>query len=306
MELKFLRIFALTLGAIVMAGASPDIRSVNIGPGVTLHYVDQGRGTPVIFVHGSISDGGYWSDQIGPFSQHYRAIAYSRRYNFPNHNPPIAGYSALTDADDLAAFIQALHLGKVVVVGHSYGALTALLFAQRHPALIRALVLAEPPAVSLLNDLPPPQTAKGKAMYADIQRRMVRPMQRDFRRGDRDAGVADFIDYVFNNPHAWKDMSPSDRADTMRDAHEWDVMMTRGTLFPTISPQAVRTIRTPALVMSGDRSYPFLGLIDTELGALLPDSRSITIRHAGHQMWYQHPAECRSDVEQFLRENGIT
>ncbi|MFX8743366.1 alpha/beta hydrolase, partial [Acinetobacter baumannii] len=85
----------------------------------------------------------YWSDQIGPFAKHYRAIAYTRRYNYPNTNPARPGYSAVIDSDDLVAFIHTLHLGKVVVIGHSYGALTALFLAARHPEVVRALVLAE-------------------------------------------------------------------------------------------------------------------------------------------------------------------
>lgn len=303
--LKFARVVLLIVSLSVTAAAAPSIRSVDIGSGIVLHYVDQGRGVPVIFVHGSISDGGYWADQVPAFARHYRAIAYSRRYNYPNRNSPVKDYSAIADADDLAAFIRALHLGKAVIVGHSYGALTALFLAERHPGLVRAMVLAEPPAVSLLNDLPPPQTAEGKKMYADIQRRMVAPMQRDFRRGDTNAGVGDFMDYVFNDPHAWQNMSASERNATMRDAREWDVMMTRGTLFPAISPASIRKIQTPALVMSGDRSYPFLGLIDADLSRLLPHSRSVVIKEAGHQMWYQHPAECRRDVERFLQANGI-
>lgn len=56
---------------------APNLKTANIGHGIVLHYVDQGAGTPVVFVHGSLSDGGYWADQIGPFAEHYRAIAYS-------------------------------------------------------------------------------------------------------------------------------------------------------------------------------------------------------------------------------------
>jgi len=46
----------------------------------------------------------------------------------------------------LQAFICVLHLGKVVVVGHSYGA--TLFLAAEHPQMLGALVLAEPPAIS--------------------------------------------------------------------------------------------------------------------------------------------------------------
>jgi pimeloyl-ACP methyl ester carboxylesterase len=303
--------FAVIVG--LLAGSSfpqtdnggPAIRTVDIGHKITLHYVEQGKGAPVIFVHGSLSDGGYWSDQIGPFAEHYRAIAYSRRYNYPNVNPDEAGYSAVTDAEDLAAFIDALHLGKVVVVGHSYGGLTGLFLAARHPDLVRALVLAEAPAVPLLTHLPGDEAKRGKAVFEDIQRRMVTPMQEAFRRSDRDAGIRAFLAYVFDDPRAWDKMPASSREQTLRDAHEWDVMMAKGTLFPDIEPQTIRKIRAPVLLLSGAKSYPFLGLIDRELGRLLPHSQTIVFPDAGHQMWLQEPDACRKDVETFLSRSGI-
>lgn len=312
----FARIFRLVTLLVVLGLCSvccvaqeqvnaPAIKVADIGDGISLHYVDQGKGTPVIFVHGSLSDGGYWADQIPAFAKHYRAIAYSRRYNDPNDNPTRAEYSAVVDAEDLSVLINTLHLGKVVVVGHSYGALTALFLAVKHPEVVSALVLAEPPAVSLLEHLHGPEASTGKAMFADIQQRMVGPMQKDFRRGDRDAGVAVFIDYVFNDPHAWDKMPEPSRQETLRDAHEWDVMMTTGTLFPDLDPVAVRKITAPVLLLSGAKSYPFLGLITKELARLLPRSQSIVLPEAGHQMWFQNPEECRKDVEGFLAEHGI-
>lgn len=280
------------------------IEAVNIGNGITLHYVDQGKGTPVIFVHGSLSDSRYWADQVHQFAEHYRAIAYSRRYNFPNNNPARVGYSAVADAEDLAAFINALHLGKVVVIGHSYGALTALFLAAKHPQFIRALVLCEPPAMSLLEHLPGNEAKAGEAIYKDIQRRMVLPMQQAFRRGDRNAGIGVFIDYVFNKPHAWDQMTTSAREETLRDAHEWEVMMTTGTLFPDIQPRTIREITVPVLLLSGAESYPFLRPISEELARLLPNREAIVLPNAGHQMWYQAPDVCRKDVEAFLDRIG--
>ena len=285
--------------------AAPIIQAVAIGNGITLHYVDLGKGVPVIFVHGSLSDGGYWADQVGEFAKHYRAIAYSRRYNYPNNNPAHGGYSAVVDAEDLAAFIGALRLGGVVVIGHSYGALAALFLAAKHPQLVRALDLAEPPAVSLLPDLPGKEGKIGKEMFEDIQRKMVMPMRQAFGRGDRDAGIGVFIDYVFNDPRAWDQMSKSARDETLRNAHEWDVMMTTGTLFPDIAPATIRKITTPSLLLSGGKSYPFLGLIAEELARLLPNREAIVLPDAGHQMWYQAPDSCREDVEAFLKHVGI-
>ena len=98
-------------------------------------------------------------------------------------------------------------------------------------------------------------------------------------------------------------MSQSERAATLRDAHEWDVMMTTGELFPEIEPAAIRQLRVPVLVMSGGSSYPFLQYIDQELVRLMPNSKSIVYPDAGHQMWYKYPVLCRNDVEAFFLRN---
>jgi len=297
--------FAMVAGSSLAQknAAEPQIHSASIGHGITLHYVDKGTGVPVIFVHGSLSDGGYWAEQIGPFAKHYRAIAYSRRYNYPNTNPTRPSYSAVVDSDDLTAFIHTLHLGNVVVIGHSYGALTALFLAARHRARLRALVLAEPPAVSLLADLHGDEAERGKAMFNDIQQRMVRPMQQAYQKGDREEGIV--MAYVFSDPHAWDEMSQSSRDHTLQDAQEWDVMMTTGFLFPTITPQAVQRISAPVLILMGAKSYPFLGVIGRELARLLPKSKTIVFPDAGHQMWLQDPDACRHDVEKFLADFAI-
>ena len=137
----------------------------------------------MVFVHGSLSDGGYWNDQVNAFAQAgFRAIAYSRRYSPPNNNKAQPGYSAVVDADDLPPLFTRLRLGRVHVVGHSYGAYTALFLAARHPELVRTLVLAEAPAVTLLEHLEGDRVATGKATFADIQARMVKPMKAAFRK----------------------------------------------------------------------------------------------------------------------------
>jgi pimeloyl-ACP methyl ester carboxylesterase len=271
-----------------------------------LHYVESGRGVPVIFVHGSLSDYTYWQGQMESFASHYRALAYSRRYNFPNHNPARAGYSAKVDADDLASFVRTIGVGKVVVVGHSYGALTALFLAIRYSELVRAMVLAEAPAVSLLNYLSDERATTGKTMFTDIETRMVAPMKAAFAKGDRNSGIGGFMGYVFKDPNAWSKMSTASRDETLRDAHEWDVMMTSGTLFPEIEPGSVQKISVPVLLLSGGKSYPFLRLIDERLSQLLPVNQRVEFPDTGHQMWLAHPDLCRNAVLAFLQGNGIS
>ena len=282
--------------------APPAIQQVQIGNGVELHYVELGKGEPVVFVHGSLSDGSFWNPQLGPFGEKYHAIAYSRRYNQPNLNKPLPGYSAVGDADDLAGLIKALHLGRVHVIGHSYGAYTALFLAVRHPELVRSLVIAEAPAVSLLSYLPGEQAGLGRATLADIRHGMEEPMVAAFRKGDQNAGVAAFINYLSNDPKGWEKWPEEARQDTLRNAHEWGVMLTEGELFPDLKPTAVQKIKAPTLLLSGDKTFEFLKLIDGELGRLIPNNRRVVLPGATHHLFYEQPEKCRSVIEEFLRE----
>jgi pimeloyl-ACP methyl ester carboxylesterase len=182
--------------------------------------------------------------------------------------------------------------------------LVALFLAVRHSQLVRDVILAEPPAVSLLTHLTGPEAKSGMDSFHDIQRRMVEPMQQAFRRGDRNASVAISMDYVFNDPHAWEKMGESLRQERSHNAHEWNVMTTSGTLFPEIRPRKIEKITVPTRLLSGAKSYPFLALISEDLARLLPKRQNIVLPDAGPQMWDQKPEPCRRDAENFPVKAG--
>jgi pimeloyl-ACP methyl ester carboxylesterase len=49
--------------------------------GIDLSYVEQGTGTPVVFVHGAWMDLRYWEPQRQPIAAQYRFVAYNLRYH---------------------------------------------------------------------------------------------------------------------------------------------------------------------------------------------------------------------------------
>lgn len=136
--------------------------------------------------------------------------------------------------------------------------------------------------------------------------RMVMPMRVAFQKGDRTTGLRVFIDFASDDPQAWDNMPQDARQDMVSHAHEWDVMMTTGELFPDLDPQAVRRITAPALLLSGERSYRFLGLIDSKLARLLPHNRRLLLPGATHRMWFEQPEVRRSAVLDFWREAAVS
>jgi pimeloyl-ACP methyl ester carboxylesterase len=122
--------------------------------GRRLHYVEQGKGQPVIFIHGSISDYRSWQFQMEPFSEKYRAISYSRRFAYPNEKVgnDIADNTIEGNAADLAELIKKLDIAPAHLIGHSSGAFIALYCAYHNPKLVRTLVLGEPSIFQLLEN----------------------------------------------------------------------------------------------------------------------------------------------------------
>ena len=133
--------------------------------GCELAYVAQGSGEPVIFVHGSISDLRIWDKQMAAFAENHRAIAYSRRYAWPNTEIP-DGVDDLVPqhVDDLAQLIKKLDAAPAHLVGNSRGGFICLLAALSYPALVRTITVEEPPVIPLFVSTPPQASTAAEAL----------------------------------------------------------------------------------------------------------------------------------------------
>jgi len=283
----------------------PEMRVVRVGD-VELHYVEQGEGVPVIFVHGSVDDYRSFQPQLEPLSQHYRVIAYSRRYNFPNsRSGPSGSHSALVEADDLAGLLKALGAHPAHIVGHSYGAYTALILAMKHPELVRSLVLAEPPLLRWLPDLP-----GGQRLYADFMNNMWNPTGREFRRGNAESAMRITINWFGKNgylidgkPAGFDALPVETRGFLMENALEWQALTTSSDAFPLVDRTAVRAVKVPVLLMSGQNTMQLNKRIDAELERLLPSAETAVIPGATHEMWTEQPEACRASVASFFEKH---
>ncbi len=58
---------------------APEEKQMQVN-GVNLSYIEQGKGTPVIFVHGAFSDRRVWEPQREAVANRFRFIAFTQRY----------------------------------------------------------------------------------------------------------------------------------------------------------------------------------------------------------------------------------
>jgi len=113
--------------------------------GINIHYYRTGGDKPqVVINHGAGDDGLCWRRVVKELETHYDVILPDAR----GHGKSDSGkkdYSTKSRVADLAGLIQALHLDKPVVGGHSMGADTSLHLAAGFPKMARAIFLEDPP-----------------------------------------------------------------------------------------------------------------------------------------------------------------
>jgi non-heme chloroperoxidase len=264
---------------------------------VVLHRVERGSGTPVVLVHGSLADYTYWewSGQVSLLADRYRVVAYSRRYNYPNTNPRSADHSSMVEARDLAGLIDSLDAGPVHLVGHSYGAYTALTYALQHPERVRSLVLGEPPIMSWLPDIP-----GGEGIFEGFMEGTWKPLARAFTEGGNAAGLDFTAHWYFEVP--WEEVTPEWQALMSRNVEEWHALAVSAHPFPVLDRERVRALRVPTLLLSGEKnSLGFNDLVDSHLERLLPDVVRVIIPGASHEMFLDAPAATAGAMLEFFQ-----
>ena len=117
-----------------------------IANGTRLHYYSTGgEQPPLILVHGITDDGLCWLPVAEVLADKHHVYMVDVR-GHGKSDAPDGGYTLENLAIELADFIQVLGLKKPVVLGHSLGAIAALLLAGLFPELPRAILLEDPPA----------------------------------------------------------------------------------------------------------------------------------------------------------------
>lgn len=139
-----------------------------------LHTVELGAGPLLVMLHGLVVGNlASWYFTAAPaLAERFRVRMYDLRGHGRSERAA-DGYDLETMTDDLEAVIGE-HAGPVVLVGHSYGALIALRYAERHPERVARLALVEAPlldghADDLLGFLKLPEASMIEALPGDLR-----------------------------------------------------------------------------------------------------------------------------------------
>ena len=109
--------------------------------GMRVHYVDEGEGTTVLFVHGLPTWSFLWRHLIVGLRDRYRCVALDLPGFGLSDKPATDAYRPEDQARRLAAFVDALRLKDFALVVHDFGGPIGLSVALDRPDAVRRLVL---------------------------------------------------------------------------------------------------------------------------------------------------------------------
>ncbi|MCU1666169.1 MAG: haloalkane dehalogenase [Pseudonocardia sp.] len=108
----------------------------------TMSYLDQGSGTPIVFLHGNPTSSYVWRKVLRRIGRQGRLLAPDLIGMGESGKPPL-GYRFADHARYLDAWFDALGLDRVVLVGHDWGGALAFDWATLHPDRVLGVAFME-------------------------------------------------------------------------------------------------------------------------------------------------------------------
>ena len=287
-----------------------DLTTIKLN-GYSFHHTEQGSGEPLVLVHGSASDFRTWQSQYDTFASRFRTIRYSRRYHWPNEQITRgADYSMAEHIDDLEALLRSLDAAPAHLVGHSYGAFLCLLLALRAPELVRRLVLAEPPAITLFVSNQPQVSELLKLMLTRPRTAVailkfgaqgVAPAAEAIREGNRAEALKAFGQATLGR-EAFARLSRSRLDQARANFIEAELL---GSGFLPLEADELRKLQVPTLLINGQNSPALFHRLMDRIEELLARSKRIRIPGTSHIVHEDNPHEYNKTVLSFLTESRI-
>lgn len=285
------------------------VRQVDLGGfSLRVHEAGRGAGPPLLCIPGGpgmsaacfFPDSAAWGPGLRALARWHHVVAYDPRgvggSGVPEEDQPLALSRHVDDVDRVRG---ALGLGPAAVLGHSFGAVVAILHALSRPAALTHLVLAgAAPSLRFVEgyrravaaELP----AAARARLAEIQ---AAPLTDETMR----ERFALALPLYFHAPVA------DERRAALLERVAFSARVNRaladGLEAYDLGP-ALAHVRTPTLVISGSSDRVVATEYQSEIPRRLPGARQVTFHESGHFPFLEEPGPFAQVVHYFLRHGA--
>ena len=282
-------------------GPTDGLRNVN---GTQLYCTTMGKGPTLVILHGGPGlDHTYLLPQMAELARHFRLIFFDQRG---------AGRSTVeldTNSMTLQNFLrdvegirQSFHLGRMNLLGHSWGGLLAMFYAIQYPDHLNSLILVDPsPATSALRDSSF-RTMLARTAPQDSVARAEITGSEGFRKRDP-AVMARFFRVLFRGSFYDRRLADSLTLTLPPDFPAQSVLYRHLARDPMVQnydlSAGLRMIRCSTLILAGDHD-PVPAAAFQHIHREIRRSTLVIIPHCGHFPFIEAPSEFFTTVTSFL------
>jgi pimeloyl-ACP methyl ester carboxylesterase len=255
--------------------------------GFKLHYLEAGRGAPIVLLHGLGGDGSRWAPNIEPLARDFHVFALDQ-IGFGQSDKPLANYHTGMLAEFLVGFLKSVGVPKASLVGNSMGAGVALYTAVKFPDVVDRIVLADGGGFRSGDGTPTPPTPE-----ALRRRQLQNSVTRDETR--------EFFRILFYDKSLVTEKMVDDQLEMrLRSAFTITKMQEAGER-GRLTEQEVRSVKAPTLVVWGKYDELADPAGADRLERTIPGAQKVIIDNCGHMPQLERADEFNRIVRDFLR-----
>jgi pimeloyl-ACP methyl ester carboxylesterase len=257
--------------------------------GQLIAYRTAGSGPPLVLLHGGLVDSRAWQREIDALSDEFQVIAWDApgcgRSSDPRPDITLDDY-----ADVVAGLIDTLELGRVHLLGHSFGGGLALAVYKRHAHLLRSMILVSAYA-GWAGSLSPEEVAQRRQRAVRNARRPPREWVDEFLATLFDGSTPRHL--VEQTRGIMLDTRPEGMLPMLNAFAEADLTDVLG------------SVSIPTLLLYGEKDQRSPRPVADALSSSIPTSRLVFVATAGHDVNVEAPGVFDDEVRSFLHEIEI-
>ena len=253
-----------------------------------LAYIDMGdpQGPPVVLIHGYTDNARDWVPLIPYLSKRFRLIVVDIRGHGRSDKPECC-YTRIDFAYDIKLLLDALHIGRADVVGHSLGSMITQVLAEEWPQRVRKVVLVSSTAGPRVGSTP----RKPAFDYAAEIRKLKEPIEPD----------SPFMIAWWDSP---KPVNPDFIRRQRRDAANiplavWLAVLDQGANSADLQRNLPK-LKAPALLIWGSDDPIMEEEVRQTLREALPGAAVKVFEGLGHNPFWEDPEAVAQVVNKFL------
>ncbi len=255
-----------------------------------LHSQIIGEGSPFVILHGFLGMGDNWKSLASEFSaQGYQMHLVDQRNHGRSFHSDQFNYKLM--AEDLKVYCDHYQLDEIILLGHSMGGKTAMLFATTYPDQVAKLIIADiaPKAYPLHHQ----DILKGLSSL---------DFDRIASRGEADEVLSTYISHFGTRQFLLKNLYWKSKEKLglrlnlpalIEHIEEIGAAIAEGTLY-----------KGKTLFVSGAQSEYILPLDEILISKHFPKAQMSTISKAGHWLHADNPTEFYEKIMAFLKEKS--